>query len=289
MRGIRTFCVVAQHQSFKRAADDLFITASAVSHQIRKLEQELDIPLFEREGRSIRLTSAGSMLFEESRVAIARVDEAIARLNGEYRRSSIRVSVQPFFASEFFVPQLGEFTSAHPDIDIHVETTDETRERHPAEADVSVRLFREVPADLSADRLFPLRLVPACSPEFRRDLDIVGWHVSSALPIIVHSKQPNAWQTWSDHSGIKVPKSSNFIRLDSMLAVARAAEQGVGAALVPLPLADEWFKSGRLVRLFDYELTTDHDYYFACGIEDAERTDVLALRNWVVESFSPYD
>lgn len=285
MRGIRTFCAAARHQSFKLAADELFITASAVSHQVKKLENELSVNLFERDGRKIALTPAGVQLFGKADIAIKSIEKMVGTLRGECQRSSLRVSVQPFFASEFLVPHLGDFTNAHPAIDLQIDTTDESRERHPSTADVSIRLFSKAPVGLSSDLLFPLRLVPACSPEFRAQLDIVGWRVSSALTMVVHSKQPNAWQAWSDHSGIKVPTSSNFIRFDSMLAVARAAEQGLGAALVPVPLANEWFRTRRLVRLFDYELVTDQGYYITFDEEQAKRADIQALRAWVLESF----
>ncbi|MGB5579984.1 MAG: LysR substrate-binding domain-containing protein [Woeseia sp.] len=286
MRGMRTFCAAARHQSFKLAADELFITASAVSHQIKKLEDELRVELFERTGRAIRLTAAGDLLFGEADAAVNRLDQVVGRLRGEYLRSSLRVSVQPFFASEFFVPRLSEFTSANPSIDIHIDTSNEGSERHPSTADISIRLFRQVPPGLAADALFPLRLVPACSPQFRKELDIVGWRVNDAVPMVVHSSRPNAWKAWSEHSGIGVPQTSNSIRLDSMLAVAKAAEQGLGVALVPVPLANAWFTSGRLVRLFDYELVTRESYYIVSTTEDRERHDVQALRHWVLQSFA---
>lgn len=128
--------------------------------------------------------------------------------------------------------------------------------------------------------------MPACSPEFRKNLPIVGWQVAKALPIVVHSNRANAWKAWSDRSGISVPKTDNVIRLDSMIAVARAAEQGVGAALVPLPLADSWFDSGRLVRLFDYELATADEYCVVCDNDQRARPEIQALRDWTIQTFA---
>ncbi|MEQ8207506.1 MAG: LysR substrate-binding domain-containing protein, partial [Woeseia sp.] len=101
-----------------------------------------------------------------------------------------------------------------------------------------------------------------------------------------HSTRPNAWKMWSDNSGIGVPQTSNYIRLDSMTAVTRAAEQGLGAALVSLPMARSWFESGRLVRLFDYELVTPDNYYFVCEKNQLQRPEVIALRDWVLQSFA---
>lgn len=286
MRGIRTFASAARHTSFRLAAEELYITASAVSHQVRKLEDELQVQLFERRGRTLYLTPAGQLLLDSVEPLVAGVDEAAAQLRRDYRRESLRVSVQPFFASEMFVPRLTEFTSAYPDIDIQIDTSDETSERHPSNADVSIRLFRQLPEGLDGDRLFPLRLVPACSPDFRNKLNIVGWQVAKALPIVVHSSRANAWKAWSDRSGIKVPMTTNVVRLDSMIAVARAAEQGLGAALVPLPLAKSWFESGRLVRLFDYELVTRDSYCVVCNREDSKRDDIRAFRDWTLQAFA---
>lgn len=286
LRGVRTFCSAAKHSSFRMAADELHVTASAVSHQVRKLEDELAVRLFERRGRNISLTVAGRMLLEAALPLVEGIDDVASQIRQDYRRESLRVSVQPFFASELFVPRLNEFASAYPHVDIQVDTSDESSERHPATADLSIRLFRRLPSGLYGEPLFPLKLVPACSPGFREQLDITGWQVASALPIVVHSARENLWKAWSERSGIRVPVTANFIRLDSMIAVARAAERGVGAALVPVPLADAWFESGRLVRLFDYELVTRDSYYVVCSQADRERSEIRALRDWTLQTFA---
>jgi LysR family glycine cleavage system transcriptional activator len=103
LRGLRTFCIVARRGSFRLAAEDLFLTPSAISHQIKSLESELDVKLFDRSARDLRVT------------------------------------VQPFFATEMLVPKLSRFISENPDIDINIDTEDQSAEKHPAQADVSGR------------------------------------------------------------------------------------------------------------------------------------------------------
>lgn len=285
LRGLRTFCLAAEHTSFRDAADKLFITASAVSHQIKNLEEELGQKLFERTSRSLTLTEAGRSLLHDIRPLITRLDEVAARHRVSATRSKLSISVQPFFASEVFIPRLPEFTRDHPDIDIKVDTSDESAEKHPATADVSIRVFRSPPEGLSSDRLFPLRLIPAASPDLRKKIEINRASIAFDVPLLVHDNRPKAWRQWQQSSGIQIPQDASIIRLDSMIAIARAAERGLGVALVPVQLSDAWFESGSLVPLSDHELVTRDAYYFVCRPVDANNETIRTLRSWVLQNF----
>lgn len=285
LRGLRTFCVAAERGSFRDAAERLFITPSAVSHQIKSLEDELGTKLFERLPRSIELTAAGNDLYEELRPLILNIDKVTASHRRIVPRSTLHISVQPFFASELFIPSLPEFTQLHPEIELKVDTSDESAEKHPTTADVSIRVFKKPPKSLAADRLFSLRLVPAASKDFQARLQLNGNHVTGDFPRIIHESRPGAWSDWQARAGIVLPDTSNLIRLGSMIAVARAAERGLGAALVPIQLSDSWFASGSLVRLFPDELPTRDAYYFVCRKEDRQRPDVRHLRDWALQKF----
>ncbi len=286
LRGLRTFCMAARHNSFRQAADALFVTASAVSHQIIRLEEEIGTPLFDRQPRAIALTSAGRSLYEELGPLIEELDAAVARHRGTGTRETLRISVQPFFASELFVPSLKAFTKRHPEIDLEVQTSDEAAEKHPSKADVSIRIFKSEPSALKAKRLFALKLVPAASPEFKQRLRTKGKRVITDFPRVVHESRPKAWNDWQEMSGIRFSEDSKLVRLDSMIAVARAAERGLGAALVPTQLSESWFRSGKLVRLFDDELETTDAYYLAYREEDAARDTIQHFEQWALQEFA---
>ena len=285
LRGLRTFCVAARYQSFRTAADELFITASAVSHQMKNLEEELGQKLFERGTRELTLTETGKTLYAEINPLVEQLDSVLAAYKTSVPRKSVRISVQPFFASEFFVPRLSEFTADHPEIDIQVGTSDESAEKHPADSDLSIRLFKSPPADMSSNLLFPLRMVPAGSPEFRKRMRVKDNKILSDFPIVVHETRPKAWAQWQKVSGTQLPKNSKVTRLDSMIAVVRATEQGIGAALVPVPLADLWFQQGSIVRLFEEELVADVSYYLVCKEGRADDESVALLRKWILRNF----
>ena len=285
LRGLRTFCIAAEQESFRDAADKLYVTASAVSHQVKNLEDELGKKLFERHTRALSLTPEGQSLYDDIRPLIVRLDDVTSRHKESAPRSTLFLSVQPFFASEIFVPRLQEFRNNHPDIDIKIDTSDETSEKHPARTDVSIRVFKSKPAKLVAERLFSLRLVPAAAPEFRDKLRVQGKKILSEFPLIVHETRSHAWQQWQQKTGIQLPDNAISLRLDSMIAVARAAERGLGAALVPAQLGASWFRSGGLVRLFPEDLITKDAYYFVCRPEDADKEHIQSLKNWVLQDF----
>jgi DNA-binding transcriptional LysR family regulator len=285
LRGVRTFCIVAQGGSFIRAAEDLFLTPSAISHQIKSLENELDVKLFDRSTRVLRLTEAGAALFSESAPLIEQLDQVASNFHSRFGQRPLRVTLQPFFASEMLVPQLASFIAENPDIPINIDTEDQSSAKHPAQADISIRLFRKAPRNLQADQLFRLRLVPACSPGLREQLHWDQNQSLVGLPLIVHSKRPNAWRDWARAAGGELADHPGAIRMETMISVARAAEQGLGVALVPLPLSESWFRSGSLVRLSKHELETADRYFMVVREEDAARAEVQSFRRWILQKF----
>lgn len=286
LRALRTFCIAARHESFRTASEELFITASAVSHQVKSLEEELGVRLFDRTSRELKLTPTGSALYEEVSPLIEQIDEIAASYRATGPTSSVRVSVQPFFGSEYFVPRLSQFTAEHPDIDIQVGTSDESADTYPADADLSIRLFKRPPPDVTSHLLFPLRLAPAGSPDFRKRHVVRKKRIEGDFPLIVHETLPKAWKRWSKAAGVELPKGGKVTRLDSMIAVVRACEQGIGAALVPVPMADLWFKQGSIVRLFDTELTADVSYFLLVRDDRAADPGVRQLKSWILDRFT---
>jgi LysR family glycine cleavage system transcriptional activator len=286
LRGLRTFCVAARLESFRAASDELFITASAVSHQIKSLEEEVGEQLFDRKSRELKLTEVGRSLYDDVSPLIEKLDQAVAKYKAGAIKSSIRISVQPFFASEYFVPRLSEFTAAHPEIDIQVGTSDESAEKHPSDADMSIRLFKSPPANMPSQRLFRLRMLPGGSPAFKKSLRVKNKKILSEFPLIIHETHPKAWLKWSEGAGIEIPKDTRVTRLDSMIAVVRAAQRGIGAALVPIPIGELWFKEGSIVPLFKDEYVAKASYYLVWSEDSADDESVILLKDWILDNFA---
>lgn len=286
MRALRAFSAAAERESFRLAAEDLFLTASAVSHQIKQLESVLGIRLFARTSRYLRLTDAGRTLYDDLKPILEDLDVVVQRNNKHGGSVTLRLSVQPFFASELLVPRLSEFVAKNRDISITVDTAEGQADGCDTVADISIRLFSSPPTGLTSDRLFSLQLIPVGTPELYDNIDVVAGRISGDFPLIVHDTRPKAWQQWQRSSGIRLPRQPKIIRFDSMSSVARAAEQGLGAALMPAQLCSTWIESGALTQLFDHELKLKESYYLISDSDIANTEYGSTFRRWVLQEFA---
>jgi LysR family transcriptional regulator, glycine cleavage system transcriptional activator len=282
LRSLRAFCVAAHHCSFKGAADELFLTPSAVSHQMKELEDCLGVRLFERKTRALELTSAGAALMDELAPLLDAIDRSLTRIARRNNRIALRMLLPPFFAAEIFVPRMADFCTAWPDIDIHVDTRDPRPAAHPLTSDISVLLADTPPQGVSVTPLLTLSLVAACASEYAPTVKRLGTNVFRDMALIVHKSRPFAWNSWAEELGLQAPEPKNVIELDSMSAVVRAAERGVGVALVPEALCGMWFESGSLVRIFPLTLHTTDTYYLASRPKDAAKPEVRAMSEWLL-------
>jgi len=285
LRNLRAFCIAARHCSFKIAADELFLTPSAVSHQMKELEETLGVRLFERKTRALELTTAGHTLRDEVAPLLDALDRSLAQFTRRHRRKSLRMLLPPFFASELLVPRLATFCAAHPDIDIQIDTSDPHPRSHPPTSDVSVLLADEPPPGMNAAKLFSLRLAAVCAREKATDVMRLGREVFRETALIVHRPRPFAWASWAHEVGLDAPEPKNIIELDSMFSVVRAAERGLGVALVPTALCGAWFETGALVRIFPIELALSDAYFLVSRPRDSEKPEVMAITDWALEEF----
>lgn len=284
-RGLRAFCLAAQRLSFKQAADELCLTASAVSHQIKDLEEHLGVRLFERRTRAIVLTDVGNALFREIHPHLRAIELATARVRDRDTRCPLVVRMPEFFASELFIPRVAAFSDANRHIDLRIETTGpgaDISER----ADVSILLTDRRPTFGRAERLFPVRYVPACNPELFARYSPMGTAALEQATLLLHQDRPRAWHQWAELAGLGPPEPRQIIRMDSMFALARAAERGAGIALIPMPISASWFSSGALLRLFRQDLLSQDSYQVVArpDSEHAHAGDTLV--SWIVATFA---
>jgi len=271
LKFLKTFQVAARLQSFKAAAEELFVTPSAISHQIKALEEQLGVSLFQRGVRTLTLTDAGRNYLEHINDIFSKLESVTEQLN-----------VPSFFANELLLPRLASFSQAREETDIRIETTFSAPKTHPPEADLSIVVGAGPWDGLVVHELFAQNFIAACSPAFLLDNPIDTYADLNGKTLLLHEERREAWEKWAAGLGIEPIKPNRLVRLDTMSAVVRATEQGVGIALVPSRLSADRFNAGGLVKLFEAELTTNESYYLLHRPEDRAREDLQELTRWIL-------
>jgi LysR family glycine cleavage system transcriptional activator len=284
LKAIKTFQIAAKHSSFAVAANELCITPSAVSHQIKTLETQLGLPLFSRGARALALTDAGARYLEQIDDLFVRLESVTEQLRVRFGRSSVRLHVPAYFASDLLLPRLSEFSKLHDGVDLRIDTSGGHGRAHPAEADISIVVGSGPWNGLVAHTLFAQTLVPACAPELLAEKPVKRYEDLNSHTLLVHEARRDDWDRWAANVGMKALNPAQIVRIDSMSAATRAAEKKIGIALLPAELSRRKFTSGRLVRVFDDELVTSEDYTLLVRAEDENRDDIRALCAWLVES-----
>lgn len=284
LKAIKTFQIAAKHSSFAVAADELCITPSAVSHQIKTLETQLGLPLFSRSARALALTDAGARYLEQIDDLFMRLESVTEQLRARFGRSSVRLHVPAYFASEILLPRLSEFSKVHEGIDLRIDTSGGHGRTHAAEADISVAVGAGPWNGLVAHPLFAQTMVPACSPELLAEKPVHSHEDLNAHTLLVHEARREDWDRWANGVGMKSLNPSQIVRIDSMSSAMRAAEKSIGIALLPAQLSRRKFRTGRLVRVFDDELVTKEHYTLLVRAEDESRDDIRALWSWLIDT-----
>jgi LysR family transcriptional regulator, glycine cleavage system transcriptional activator len=285
LKSLRAFCVAARQLSFKHAAQELCLTPSAVSHQMKELESLLGMRLFERRTRALELTAAGQRLLAHLGPLLEGLDRALAQAIRQDGRQTLRLRAPALFANELLIPRLDEFCEAHPLIDVQLDTRDPRPISHSPTADVSIVLADVPPAGVRSTRLFSTPLAAVCAPQHAAHVARLGREVFGTLPLIVDRNRPLAWSSWAEEVGLQRPEPRQVLEFDTMSAAVRAAERGLGIALVPVLLCQSWIRSGALVRLFAVELATREAYYLVSRARDAELAPVKALTRWALAQY----
>ena len=280
---LRVFEAAGRHLSFTDAAAELAVTTSAVSRQIRALEEELGRRLFERRPRGLALTAAGAIYLAEVADALRRLDQASGVLRGAGPQRMLRLSVLASFAGNWLVPRLPAFERAHPGIDVALEATTRYADFARDPVDVAIRFGTGPWEKLDAEPLFPLTFYAVASPErvagdppLRTPADLARHTWLEEVHI------PTAWRLWLAAAGVPGLEPQRRLTYDHAQLMLDAAMAGQGVALTSDVLAERALREGRLVRLFDVRAASPWTYHLVTRPEDREVPHVRAFREWIV-------
>ncbi|MBX6320525.1 MAG: transcriptional regulator GcvA [Rhodospirillaceae bacterium] len=285
LTAIRYFECAARHLSFTRAARELNVTHSAISHQIRALEETLGVPLFRRLNRSLVLTEAGQLFLKPVREAFDKLGEATRLVRVRDGAGPLIVSTMPSFAAKWLVPRLRSFHERHPDIDVRISASEQLVDFTHDDVDVAVRYGRGAWPGLVVEKLLSESLYPVCSPRLlegplplRRPADLVHH------PLLYdYDWRTDMWDRWLDAAGLKGLKVRRALSFNYSNLMIQAAIDGLGVGLSQDALVSDDLAAGRLVRPFAISLPTEFAYYLVYPPASARRPKIVAFRSWLFE------
>ena len=286
LSSLRVFEAAARHNSFRKAAEELNLTASAVSHGVQTLESWLGVELFHRETRGLRLTAAGEAYAPFVNQALTVLAKATDQLPGRKATGTLSVSAAPTFAHKILLPRLERFTLQFPDIRVRIDTSQRLVDLTLDDFDIAIRFAPMKKPGPNWTLLAADTLVPVCSPRFREQLTgPLDASLLSRVPLI-HVTVTADWAHWFRISGREVPPSiDDGLRVDTMQMAADAAIRGFGVALGRRPLIDDDIESGRLVPLLDEALPSGNGYWLVTGQADFQKPEVKLFKRWILSEF----
>lgn len=292
LNALRAFEAAARHLSFTKAADELFVTQAAVSHQIKSLEETLGVRLFRRYNRRLELTRAGQDYLPPLRDAFDMMAVATRRLRPDTDSGQLKVSTLQSFATKWLIPRLARFQERHPDIDPMISTSQRLVDLEEEEVDVAIRVGRGNYPDLHAVPLMDDLAFPVCSPRLldgpkplRQPADLSHHVLLHDFSVSRDGDGPN-WRNWLERAqvtGVDAEKGPSYN--DTAMAL-QAATAGQGIALARRSLVGDDLKAGILVCPFGPEVPTRFSWYFVCAPSNAENPKVRAFLRWLQDEIA---
>jgi len=283
------FEAAARTLSFTKAAEELFITQSAVSRQIKALEDNLGLKLFERRPRSLTLTENGQALYRIATDALDRLQSATDKLRAETHARQLSITTTTGFASLWLIPRLRRFTKLYPDIDVRISATTETLNLERSLIDLAIRYCTPEAVPDGAIRLFGEEMILVCSPalltdkkrRLRKPQDLAN-HTLLHFDYAGAEAMYIDWGTWLTALGIGDLKSAGALHFSQYELMIQAAISGQGVALGRQPLVNELIKSGALIAPFKQTLVGSRAYFVIESKLSASKPHVREFAQWLL-------
>ncbi len=286
---LRTFEAAARHLSFTRAAEELFVTAAAVSHQIKALEESLGVMLFVRQPKSLYLTEAGRAYLPGVQLAFKQLAEATHQLHLRGHPSTLKVNVPPTFAVKWLIPRMERFMKAHPEIDLKVSTLTQPVDFTREQFDLAIRYGRGVYEGMRSERCLSVEVFPVCSPALLAGEHPIVLPQDLKFHTLLHDdsrytdvSNPD-WSSWLNLAGVEGIDPTRGPSFWPSHLVINAAIDGLGVALAKKSWVEDDLAQGRLVRPFALSLPVEFAYYVVYPEERAENMQIMTFVEWIRE------
>lgn len=284
LRALTAFEAAARLGSFRLAGGELGITRSAVSHQVKSLEQQLGLKLFRRDARRAELTPAGHAYFPAVRDAFDQIDIQTRSLKPAAADKQLTIQVYVTVALKWLIPRLHDFERRFPDMKVRLSTAYFDWDFDEANVDAGFILARNKQPGHHYRALFRSLLTPVCSPGLLNDGNAIRApeDLKKHKLLYVYTAEED-WRLWLEAAGVKGIELSDRLAFDSYVLAQEAAIEGRGLAMTIGPFAIDEIKAGRLVQPFPLMVPHRHQWQFACKAEDKLKPKIRRFEDWLVK------
>ncbi|MCG7568291.1 transcriptional regulator GcvA [Pseudoalteromonas sp. CnMc7-15] len=282
LNSLKAFEAAARHLSFTKAAEELYVTQAAVSHQIKTLEEHLGLKLFLRKNRSLLLTEEGQGYFLDIKEIFAQLVDATEKLLARGAKGSLTVSLTPSFAIQWLVPRLSLFNELHPEIDVRIKAQDQDDNSLQDDVDIAIYYGRGHWSGVETHKLHTEYLVPLCSPMLLNGPKPLNKPQDLQYHTLLHDTTRRPWKLWMKTAGVRnVQVNQGPIFSHSSMAM-QAAAHGQGVALGNLVLAKPEIDAGRLIVPFNHTLESKNAYYLVFRESQSELGKIVSFKEWML-------
>lgn len=277
LNAVRAFAAAARHQSFTRAAQELHVTHSAVSRQIKALEAFLGVALFERRIRQVALTAEGQQFFAEIEPALAQINAAARALRAQGPARAVRINVRPSFAVRWLIPRLPSFVERYPDIEPQVDTSTVMPEEAADSFDIAVRRGLEGwPPSIEVRPFLHDEVLVVGAPALFKAHPLGDVRALAAHVQLSAKTRKGDWDAWKKQVGAPRTRAAGRLQFDHLHFVLQAAVDGLGVALAPTSLVAHDLASGRLMSPLPALRMKLTRYYYGIAPDAAPETRAVA-------------
>ncbi len=289
LNGLRAFEAAARHLSFTRAAAELNVTQTAISHQIRRLEEQLGLRLFLRKNRALLLTREAQAYLPAVRAAFEDLRQAPARLRRGERDGVLILSTTPSLAAKWLVTRIAAFQDAHSGIEVRISASTHLVDFRREEVDMAIRYGRGHWPGLRAEWLMAEAFFPVCSSALLKGKHALRRPADLAQHTLLHATVSREdWQLWLTAAGLPTSLAlRRGLSFDQSFMAIQAAIDGLGVALGRTALVEADIAAGRLAVPFDLVLPDEAGFYVVAPEETADVPKIALLRDWLIASVAP--
>lgn len=280
---LRAFEAVGRHGSFKKAAEELFVTQAALSHHVRHLEEDLGVPLLLRQHRRVQLTAEGAQLLDDTSRALDALSASLRTLRRTAKEDALTVSLPPYFSLRWLTPRLGSLWRRHPGINLLLHHTYRIVDFAHDRIDAAIAWGPGKWPDVESTLLMTSRLTPICTPEY------LARHGGTPAPEellrhpLFYEFDREHWRQWFTAAGVENPAPFNGVRIDDTHALRRVVRDGHGFGLFFVELIQDDVRTGKLVQPFDLCIDPGCAYYLNRPRNTPMGAKLQAFSDWIME------